>query len=180
MSKGKYNYKHIILAGMPASGKSSVGTLLADKLERNFYDTDAMLEQEHNMDISAIFASKGENIFRKYEADMLRRVLTYEAAVIALGGGAVLASDNRKVMQDGNLIIYLRASVATLVKNLGDNNNRPLIKPQFNKEEQLRGMLGIREDIYQDCADIVIAVDDISAADVAVAIENEIEEVRRA
>ena len=175
MSKGKY--KHIILAGMPASGKSSVGALLADKLERDFYDTDAMLEQEYNMDISAIFASNGESIFRKYEADILRRVLAYEAAVIALGGGAVLASDNRKIMQDGNLIIYLCASVATLVKNLGDNNNRPLIKPQFNKEEQLRGMLEMREDIYQDCADIVVAVDDISAEDVAVVIENEIKKL---
>ncbi len=175
MGKGKY--KHIILAGMPASGKSSVGALLADKLGRDFYDTDAMLEQEHNMDISAIFASKGERIFRKYESNTLRRTLTYEPAVIALGGGAVLASDNRKVMQDGNLIIYLRASVATLVKNLGDNNNRPLIKPQHNKEEQLRGMLEVREDIYQDCADIVVAVDGISAEDVAVVIENEIEKI---
>ena len=162
---------------MPASGKSSVGALLADKLGRAFYDTDAMLEQEHNMDISAIFANKGESIFRKYEADMLRRVLTYEAAIIALGGGAVLASDNRKVMQDGNLIIYLRASVATLVKNLGDNNNRPLIKAQLNKEEQLRGMLEMREEIYQDCADIVVAVDDISVEDIAVVIENKIKKL---
>ena len=82
--------KPIVLVGMMGSGKSHVGRLLAERLNRSFYDADKILEEEQGRSISDIFSSDGESAFREMEADLIERLMQKNDAVISTGGGAVV------------------------------------------------------------------------------------------
>lgn len=155
----KYSYKHIIIIGMPGSGKSSLAPLIADKLKRDFYDTDILLEKQKKMSVADIFTYHGEKSFRELESACLKRLIPFAGSVIATGGGIILAKKNRPLITNNNLVIYLKASSKTLANNLGGNDTRPLIKSHLDKEKQLKEMLKLRNKVYNSCADIVVRVD---------------------
>lgn len=160
-------YQHIILIGMPACGKSSIGVSLSAKLSIPLYDTDLMLEAQYSQSIASIFRDVGETQFRMYESDKIKDVIGREGGVISLGGGGVLALPNRDIIKDNNLVFYVEASVQTLVRNLSDDSSRPLLEGHKDKYKRLMELLNQRDAIYNECCNFVINIDELSPHEAA-------------
>ena len=114
--------RHIVLVGPMGAGKSHLGRLLALRMERPFVDVDAAIEAAAGCTINALFDSEGEAGFRTREARVLGELLAASPAVIATGGGAVLAEANRAAMRAAGTVVYLAVQPAVLLA-------RPLLRP---------------------------------------------------
>ncbi len=147
---------------MPACGKSSLGVALASKLNRPLYDSDLLLEEKYSKSITSIFEDFGEEKFRSHEISMLKDVISRSSGIISLGGGGVLAQQNRELIKNNNLVFYIKASVPTLVRNLSGSDERPLLNDHPNKEKRINQLLEERDAIYNECSDLVIDVDNLS------------------
>lgn len=100
--------RHVALVGFMASGKTTIGRKLARKLRRPFYDTDALVVADHGA-VAAIFANEGETAFRRYESDAIDAALEREEpSVIALGGGALTVSRNRRMLEECAYRIFIK------------------------------------------------------------------------
>src|SRR5437773_6951846 len=118
----------IFLIGFAGSGKTHLGKELADLLKIPFADTDAMVEDQTKMEISRIFLEKGEEGFRKMEAEVLTELLKKRKALVATGGGLPCWDNNMKKMNESGLTVYLKASEAFLYHRLFlEKKKRPLI-----------------------------------------------------
>jgi shikimate kinase len=117
----------IFLIGFMGTGKSTVGLLLAAKLERRFVDLDAVIEEEAHMTVGEIFFNEREAGFRAREAAALRRVAAAGPQVIAVGGGAPAQGDNLDFMLHAGKVVCLTATVDELVQRIGDGEARPLL-----------------------------------------------------
>ncbi|MCB1214694.1 MAG: 3-dehydroquinate synthase [Deltaproteobacteria bacterium] len=137
----------ILLAGMMASGKSTVGKLLAKKLHLPFWDTDQEVEKSRGKSINQIFAKEGEAAFRRYELEAIEACLAKGPAVLALGGGAVCSKAKLKKLSQAGSLILLKAKPANLIKRLQDDQSRPLLKGDL--EKKLSKLLAKRESFYQ-------------------------------
>ena len=139
----------VFLIGFMATGKSTVGSLLAAKLERRFVDLDAVIEEEAHMTISEIFFNEREAGFRAREATALRRVAAQGPQVIAVGGGAPAHGDNMDFLLHAGRVVCLHADVDELVRRLGaaEATARPLLAGKDTRAEVVR-LLGERERYY--------------------------------
>jgi len=120
----------IFIYGPPGAGKSACGKRLADALAMPFLDLDSQIEKEAGVDIEAIFETKGEEQFREMERSVLKSTVNGKAQVVALGGGALLAPENRKLAEKHGQVIRLNASMETLQRRLSKDGKpkRPLLK----------------------------------------------------
>ena len=142
-----FSKRNIVLSGMPASGKSTVGKLVAKQLGREFIDTDGMIvEREGN--IRAIFESMGEKYFRDLESEVIREVSVLSGRVISLGGGAVLRPENVDALRRNGEIFFIDRSPEYLIPT----DDRPLA----DKKEKLKRLYDKRIDTYPNTADYVI------------------------
>ena len=146
---------NIYLIGMMGAGKTTVGKLLAEKLQYRFIDTDNIIETVSQKSINQIFAEEGESTFRQLETDVLVQVSPYLRTVIATGGGIVLRKNNWSYLQEG-MVIYLDVPVDLLVKRLANDNIRPLLQAE-DLTTKLTKLLQERESLYKQ-ADITICV----------------------
>lgn len=154
---------HIFLTGFMASGKSTIGPLVADRLNRPFADLDDLIEAEAEQTIPSIFAAEGEAGFRQREANALRATASRADAVIALGGGTVVDPDNRAWTHDHGCVVYLQVSPETVLDRvadaaaerplLHDDAGDPLSRPAM--AQRIREMLRERAAAYE-AADCVI------------------------
>jgi len=143
---------------MMGSGKSTIGRLLADRLNMSWIDMDEMIEAE-GMKISKIFELHGEDHFRALEEKIAIRVSNMTDKVVSTGGGAVLRESNLKAMKASGKIVYLNGSYETLLRNLeAGRDHRPLLK-EGSLEGKVKNLLSVRSDIYESCADISICTD---------------------
>lgn len=156
------------LIGMMGSGKSAIGRQVAFRLDLPFIDTDRAIETERHMTIEEIWEEGGEQLFRRLEADMIRRV-ALQPALIATGGGAVLRSENVEVMRRSGPVIWLRASVDTLNQRLGEGRNRPLLAGSVR--DRLETLDAERAASYATAATLTIDTDDLSLAETVMAVE---------
>ena len=138
--------KNLILVGMMASGKSTIGRLLANKLNLKFFDTDFIIEKKAKMKIVEIFQKKGESYFRNLEKKIILNLLNKNNCVISLGGGAFINEAVRKVSQKDNATIWLNWSLKTLIDRIKKNNKRPVASNLSNNE--LKDLLIYRSKIY--------------------------------
>jgi shikimate kinase/3-dehydroquinate synthase len=142
----------IFLYGPPASGKSTIGNLLADSLALPFSDLDQYIEVDAGLTIAEIFAGEGETGFRKREREMLRKILNLDWGVIALGGGALLDPENRSLVEQAGPVICLSAPPDALLERMGTTRTeRPLIldaREERASSERLINLLTQREDHY--------------------------------
>ena len=149
---------NLILIGMPGSGKSRIGELLARRMGRPFVDLDDEIERRAGMSIPEIFARDGEAAFREWERQAVRDVCREKGQVVATGGGAVLREDNVRAMRrNGRLALLIRPLEALPLEG------RPLSK----SPQALRDMWRTREPFYRAAADVTIendAAPDIVAA----------------
>ena len=138
--------KNLILIGMMASGKSTIGRLLAKKLNLKFFDTDFIIEKKVKMKIVEIFQKKGEPYFRNLEKKITLNLLNKNNCVISLGGGAFINETARKVSQKDNVTIWLNWDLKTLIDRIKKNNKRPVASNLNNNE--LKDLLINRSKIY--------------------------------
>lgn len=131
--------KNIVLIGMPASGKSTIGKILAKKTGFEFIDTDALIEARENRKISDIFASDGESYFRNLEVQVSAELAESEKKIISTGGGLPMNEANVENLRKNGVIIFLDRDVNTLVptsdRPLGDTPQKmqKLYKERFPK-----------------------------------------------
>jgi len=145
------------LVGMMGAGKSSVGPRLAARLQRPYIDVDREIERAAGCSISEIFDLEGEAAFRLRERSKIESCVG-EAAVVALGGGAMSQCGLRERLTDTGDVVYLRARPETLLARLGDCRQRPLLRelaPQ-HRAERLQELLDARREDYESAG---IAVD---------------------
>lgn len=162
--------RHIVLVGMMGAGKSSVGRVLAKRLDRQLLDSDEIVERRTGRTVREIWNSDGEAAFRELETEMLREaVASTTPAVIAAAGGVVLSEANRAVLngQDAH-VVWLLADVELLLERVKAGMHRPLLDD--DPEGTLRQMYADRNDLYQEVADAIVSVDHRSIHDVAGAV----------
>ncbi|MBB6454254.1 shikimate kinase [Salirhabdus euzebyi] len=146
--------KSICLVGFMGSGKTTIGKELAKQLHIDFYDTDVEIEAWRKMSIPQIFEKEGEEYFRQYEAEILRKLPT-NYAIIATGGGVVERKENRNWIKESLLGVYLKPTFDIISNRLTDDKSRPL----WNKQEEEKRELFIRRiPLYEDCVKISIDI----------------------
>jgi shikimate kinase len=143
---------NVYLIGMMGAGKTSVGRLLAQHLDYRFFDTDAVIEQVAKKSINEIFASDGEESFRKLESQVLSELSAYTKLAIATGGGIILKRENWSYLQHG-LVVWLDVPVEILVARLQHDTTRPLLKnadiaTEFPKRFEQRKPLYAQADLH--------------------------------
>ncbi len=156
--------KPIVLVGMMGSGKSHVGRLLAERLNRSFYDADKILEEEQGRSISDIFSSDGESAFREMEADLIERLMKKNDAVISTGGGAVVTPSVLSNIKEQSVSVWLQTSVDKIIPRVINDKNRPLLQCGDPKSK-LNALMDVRELLYAQ-ADIHITNEDITVEEV--------------
>ena len=157
----------IVLIGPPSAGKTSVGSLLAAELGVPFADTDAAVAQAAGKPVGDIFVDDGEQVFRELERGAVARGLDAvgpEGGVLALGSGAVLDPDVRRMLA-GQVIIFLEAGFATVAKRTG--MDRPRVVIPGNPRGRLRAMLEERRPVYAGLASVTAVTDDMAPEEVA-------------
>ena len=160
----------LFLVGPMGSGKSTVGKHLADLLGCAFIDSDAENESRAGADIPWIFDVEGETGFRRRETAVLKDLVGHPGAVIATGGGAILAAENREMMARTGIVVFLNASVAQQLKRTGSGEGRPLLQ-QGDREETLKQLMAERDPLYRALADVIISAGGGNARKVARQIE---------
>jgi shikimate kinase len=145
----------IALVGMPGSGKSTVGRMLARHLGTRFVDSDHEIEARLGASIRTFFEQHGEARFREVEHDALADLTSGVTGVIATGGGAVLRDDNRALLRERTHVVYLRSSPEELFKRLRHDTQRPLLQVR-DPLKRLRDLFEIRDPLYRAAAHFVI------------------------
>ncbi len=148
--------RHVWLVGMPGSGKTAVGPILAERLDVGFVDLDAEIERSAGLSIAEIFERDGERGFRTLEGTAVCVAADGPAAVVATGGGAVLSGENRRVMRGTGLVLHLRVDAAEATARLrADPRPRPLLAVAGSWE----ALAAERAPLYDEIADASVGGD---------------------
>ena len=137
------------------AGKTTIGRILARKLGKRFIDSDHEIEARTGASIPLIFEIEGEASFRKREAEVIRDLTAQDGLVLATGGGAILDPENRAFLARRGAVIYLRASVGSILARTAHDKNRPLLQTA-DPRKKLEELTAIREPLYREIADLVI------------------------
>lgn len=158
---------NIILIGFMGSGKSSVGRYMEESEGFALIDTDEYIEKQQNDIINNIFANKGEEYFRNLETECIKELITLntDMTVISVGGGLPMRGENQKLLKELGKIVYLRATVDTLVSRLMGDTTRPLLKGG-DLRQKITELFEKREATYEGIADIVIDTDNYSPKEI--------------
>lgn len=158
----------LVLVGPPASGKTTVGTAVADALGLVFRDTDADIEAETGSSVADLFVSQGEPHFRALERAAVAHALAGHDGVVALGGGAVMDDATRALLvsygRAGGTVVRLDVNLASAAKRVGLSRDRPLLA--VNPRAMLRQMLEARAPLYDEVATVTVATGGREPADV--------------
>ena len=162
--------RHIVLVGMMGAGKSSVGRILAHRLDRPLLDSDEMVEQRTGRTVREIWADGGEPAFRALETEVLADALhSDQPSVVAAAGGVVLSEANRGLLQSSDAhVVWLLADVEVLLQRVRNGMHRPLLDE--DPEGALRAMFDTRAGLYKEVADAIVSVDHRTVNDVAGAV----------
>jgi shikimate kinase len=167
----------VILIGPMGSGKTTIGSLLAEKLGLAFRDTDHLIEEREEKPVSQIFLDQGEDAFRAIEKRVLRDELLTDGTVLSLGGGAPISIDAQSALRaTSSYIIFLDISLSTVVPRIGFNRDRPLLLN--NPRGQWQTLMEARRPIYEALADVTINVDDKSEEEIVTIALSSLEEAR--
>ena len=140
--------KNLVLVGMMASGKTTLGKIVAKKQNLKFIDTDLNIEKKNSMTISEIFKKKGEVFFRNEEEKEALKYIKKNNYVISLGGGAFMNKNIRNAILKSSLSFWLDLNLKSITKRVKWNKKRPLLKQQ-NAEEIIKKLYLKRKNIYK-------------------------------
>jgi shikimate kinase len=150
--------RNIFLIGPMGSGKTAVGRHLARLFRFSFIDSDADIEARTGVDISFIFEKEGEAGFRVRERESIERLTRLEGIVLATGGGAVIEAENRRVLAERGVVVYLETSIEQQLERTRHARHRPLLK-DTDPEEKLRELMLRRAALYAEIANITVSTD---------------------
>jgi shikimate kinase len=150
--------RNIFLIGPMGSGKTAVGRHLARLFRFTFMDSDADIEAKTGVDISFIFEKEGEAGFRVRERESIDRLTRLESIVLATGGGAVIDPDNRRVLSERGVVVYLETSIDQQLERTRHARHRPLLNGT-DPEEKLRELMQWRAALYAEIAVISVSTD---------------------
>jgi shikimate kinase len=153
-----------VVVGAPGAGKTTVGTLLAQRLGVAFRDTDADIVAAAGKEIPEIFIDDGEDAFRALERAAVAAALESFDGVLALGGGAVLAAQNRERLR-GHTVVYLSVDLSDAVSRVGLGAGRPLLT--VNPRATLKYLLDQRRPLYEEVATVIVRTDGRTPEDIA-------------
>ena len=139
--------KNIVLLGMMGAGKSTIGRLLSNKINLDFFDIDKIIEKEENSKITDIFKNNGEDYFRKVEEEVCLKILKLNKKIIALGGGSFLNSKIREEIQNNHFSFWLSWNTSTIIGRIKKSKNRPLLKNM--SEGNINRLFVKRKKIYE-------------------------------
>ncbi|MFH0942230.1 MAG: shikimate kinase [Chloroflexota bacterium] len=149
---------NIVLIGMRGSGKTSVGRLLAARMGRRFIEMDEMITKKAGMSVSEIVARHGWPEFRKIESEVVRTVARLNNTVNATGGGVVSSEANVRALKKTGKLVWLRASLETLLERTQHDPSRPSLTGR-PPEEDMAATLKERLPVYQRAADFIVDTD---------------------
>src|SRR5215208_7118362 len=141
-----------VLVGLPGSGKSTIGRRLAKALDTSLLDTDVAIEQTTRRSIPDIFATDGEQEFRRIEECVIRDALQSHDGVLSLGGGAITTAGVRDALA-GHTVVYLEISAAEGVRRTGGTTVRPLLAGG-DRGEKFKALMSQRVPLYRKVATI--------------------------
>lgn len=144
--------QNVILVGLMAVGKSTVGRLLAQQLGYAFHDTDHVIEDRAGADVAWIFDVEGEAGFRDRETQVIDELTQLEDVVIATGGGAILRECNRRMLATRGCVIHLDSPLDRLLERTQNDKKRPLLQ-RGNPAETLSRLQAERQPLYHEVAD---------------------------
>ncbi len=137
------------------SGKTTVGRALAKKLNKRFVDSDHEIEARTGVAISVIFDIEGEASFRQREADVIRDLCQQTDIVLATGGGAVLNQRSRQILHDSGTVVYLKASIGSILHRTRHDKKRPLLRTA-DPRKKLEELEQQRDPLYREVAHMII------------------------
>lgn len=153
---------NIVLIGYRGTGKSTVGKLLAARLGRELVSTDAEIIKRAKRTIPEIVTQEGWEYFRNLESDICRELASRDKLVIDTGGGAILRTQNVEALKKNGTVFWLTASVETIEKRIGGDNQRPSLTGAKSFVDEIQDVLRERTPNYEAAADHTIATDDRS------------------
>lgn len=167
----------ISLIGYRATGKTTVGCLLADRLGWTCVDTDEEIQQLAGKSIRQIFAEDGEDRFRDYETRVIQQLTRRHKLVLALGGGAILRAENRHAICLAGPVIWLSAATDTIQRRLAADPHTTAQRPSLTGSsplDEVERVLQQRIPWYTECADRRIETDQLSPREIVDAILSEL------
>ncbi|GAB2870535.1 hypothetical protein GCM10027277_44820 [Pseudoduganella ginsengisoli] len=141
--------------GLMGAGKTTIGRLLARKLGMQFIDSDHEIEARTGASIPWIFEIEGEQSFRRREAEVIRELTAQSGIVLATGGGAILNPQSRQFLRERGTVIYLRASITSILQRTAHDKNRPLLQTA-DPRKKLEELMAQREPLYEELAHLVV------------------------
>ncbi|HET6351942.1 MAG TPA: shikimate kinase [Coriobacteriia bacterium] len=170
------SHGHIFIVGFMGAGKSTVGVRIAEELDRPFVDLDDAIEASAGMSVPEVFATLGEERFREMETEALAALAGQPASVVACGGGVVVRPENRSLLKELGVVLYLQVSAGEAIARIGDVSTRPLLAGPGGTLAAT-ALLGAREALYSGVADACIDTGGASAEEVAMRALSAVEEL---
>ena len=177
-SERKLDSGNLILVGMMGSGKTTMGRVLARHLGKEFVDSDEEIIKRTGVTVPHIFDVEGEAGFRQREAAAICDLAGRDNMVLATGGGAVLDVDNRAILKQNGIVIYLRANAHDLWQRTRHDRNRPLLQTE-NPYARLVELFQQRDPLYRQVSDIVVQSGKQSAHSLMLRLVDEIDAFKR-
>lgn len=153
---------HVVLIGYRGCGKTTIGSVLARRLGRDLIDTDTWIERSAGRAVAEIFRVEGEAAFRARETDAIAWAVAQPPAVISVGGGAVLAEHNRRLLAAAGVCIWLRAGVDELLRRLALDPRSATLRPALTASpprDEIERLLAERTPLYQQLARLTVQTD---------------------
>jgi shikimate kinase len=158
---------NLVLIGYRGTGKSTVGKVLARRLQRDLVSTDAEVVKRARRSIPEIVKQFGWDHFRDLESAVCRDFAARDQLIIDTGGGAILRPENVDVLRRSGMLVWLTATVETITRRIGGDTQRPSLTGTKSFTEEIREVLMERAPKYEAAADHIIQTDGASTAEVA-------------
>ncbi len=154
----------VAMAGFMGTGKSRIGWELSRRLSLTFIDIDRVIERISNLRIADIFELYGEEVFREYETEVVRRCVRLDEVVVSTGGGTVTREINRQLLRERGPVVVLSATPETIFRRTR-RHRRPLLE-LGDPEERIRQLMAAREEAYRAVASFTVSTDGRDSEDV--------------
>ena len=156
---------NIFLIGPMASGKTTIGRKLAKKTSKKFYDSDKEITKSTGAKISLIFEIEGDTGFRTRETKIISKLVLLKNIVLSTGGGTILIEENRNMLVENGIIVYLKSSAREIFNRTSEDKSRPLLQGK-NRLSKIKEILNEREPIYKSLANEIIDTDNFVAEEI--------------